>query len=65
MNKLVRVIGSFIFSIIMYAVPILFAFSIAYKWNGFFIMLLSISAATQLLMLCMNVYDKSEDDEFK
>lgn len=32
MNDLFRIIGAIIFSIIMYAVPILFALSLAYNW---------------------------------
>ena len=62
MSSIIKVIGTLVFSIVMYSVPILFTCSILLHWHPFLKMLCVICAVLQLIALCFAVQAKAEDD---
>lgn len=63
MNIIIKIIGSLVFAIVMYSVPILFTCSIFLHWHPFIKLLCLICAALQLMALCIEIQEKAEDDE--
>lgn len=62
-NKIVRAVGSIVFALAMYCIPILFACSFAYKWDASIAFILCVASAGQLLWLILTVYYKTEEDK--
>ena len=61
MNKLLRTIGAIIFSIIMYAIPILLTCACIYDWE--ISVLLGVLGAWQIVLIGLWAYNKAEEDE--
>ena len=63
MKKLVRIIGSFVVSIVLYSVPILHVFAVMLHWGAYIIFILSIAMAAEVIALASFIYDKSGDGD--
>ena len=62
MSKLIKIIGSIVFTVVMYSVPILFACSICLHWNGIFKLWFSIGVGLQIVVVYLEVMTKVEDE---
>ena len=62
MSKLIRIIGSIVFSAFMYCVPIIFTCSFFLGWDSFIKWILCICTIGQFLMLCAFIYFKSDEE---
>lgn len=51
MNKLFECIGALVLAIIMLGIPILCAFSLAFSWGGFIVIILSLLTMADLIIL--------------
>lgn len=63
MKELVRMIGSFVVSVVLYSMPILHVLSIVYHWGGYITFILSFMIAAEFIALVFFVYEKSGDGE--
>ena len=63
MSKLIKIIGSIVFTVVMYSVPILFACSICLRWNGVLKLWLSIGVGLQIVAVYLEVMAKVYEDE--
>ena len=63
MSKLIKIIGSIVFTAVMYAVPILFTCSICLNWNGLLKLWLSLGVGLQILTVYFGVMEKVYEDE--
>ena len=63
MTKIIKIIGSIIFSCVMYSLPILTTCSFCFDWDGFSKMILLICSCGQLMALIVWVYYKAEEGE--
>lgn len=61
MNKLLRTIGAIIFSIIMYAIPILLTYACIYDWE--ISVPLGVLGAWQIFFIGLWAYNKAEEGE--
>lgn len=61
MNKLLRTIGAIIFSIIMYAIPILLTCACIYDWE--ISLPLGVLGALQIVFIGLWAYHKAEEGE--
>ena len=61
MNKFLRTIGAIVFSIAMYAIPILLTCSFIYQWG--IAVLLIWFAAMQMVCIGCWAYDKAKEGE--
>ena len=62
MSKLIIIIGSIVFAVAMYSIPILLACSICLHWDGMYKFLLSVCAVLQVIFICFAIMDKVEDE---
>ena len=62
MNKIIKIVGSIVVSVIMYAIPILTACSFAYAWDGFVRLILTLASLTQLVCLAFEVFFKGDTE---
>lgn len=62
MRRTVRLIGSAVFAIAMYSIPVCLACAFALNWDGFWKMLLTVVALVQIFVLFSVVYEQSEVD---
>lgn len=60
MSVLIKIIGSIIFGLLMYAIPVLLVCSVVYGWDGFVQLVLYIFAFGELGALCTLIYSASE-----
>ena len=63
MSKLIKIIGSIVFTVVMYAVPILFTCSICLHWNGLLKLWLSLGVGLQIIAIYFEVMAKVYEDE--
>ena len=63
MSKLIKIIGSIVFTVVMYSVPILFACSICLNWNGLLKLWLSLGVGLQIIAVYFEVMAKVYEDE--
>ena len=63
MNKLIKIIGSIVFTVVMYSVPILFSCSICLHWNAVFKLWFSIGVGLQLIAVYLAVMAKVYEEE--
>lgn len=64
MSKIVKIIGSFVVTIVMYCVPFLLACSIFLNWYGLIKLCLVIAALVQITLIACAVYEKAEEGEW-
>lgn len=62
MSKLIKIIGSIVFTVVMYSVPILFTCSICLHWNAIFKLWFSIGVGLQIVAVFLEVMTKVEDE---
>lgn len=62
MNKLITIIGSIVFAVAMYSIPILLACSICLHWDGEYKFLLVVCSLLQFTFICFAIMDKVEDE---
>lgn len=63
MGTLIKIIGSVVFAVVMYSVPILLACSFCLHWDGEYKFLLLVCSLLQFIFLCFAILDKVEDGE--
>jgi len=63
MKRTVLIIGSIIFALLMYAIPILTVCSFVYGWDGFIKTVLSIFVIGQIAVFCELIYSAAEEDK--
>lgn len=63
MSRIVKIIGSFVVTIVMYCVPFLLACSYCLNWDGFIKLCLIIAALVQITLIAGAVYEKAEGGE--
>ena len=63
MKHAVIVVGSIMFSLIAIAIPMLFAFSLAYKWGGFFNWILLTLTACEEVAVYFTIAANSMGDD--
>lgn len=62
MSKIVLLLGTIVFSLLMYSVPIIVVLSFVYDWDGYYQFLLVIAAVVQFLFLVYTVLNKVEGE---
>lgn len=62
MSKIVRLLGSIVFALFMYSVPILLVVSFTYHWAEFLRLLFVFIFTLQLAFVISAVYDKAESE---
>lgn len=63
MSKIVKIIGSIVVSILLYAVPILTTCAFTLGWYNFCAYLLTIASLAEFSCLVMLIILKAEEDE--
>lgn len=63
MSKLIKIIGSIVFTVAMYSVPILFTCSICLRWHGLLKLWFSVGVGLQIITVYFEVMEKVEDSE--
>lgn len=58
MKNIVNVIGTFVVTAILYAIPILTACSFIYEWDGFFQVMLIVASMIEFCGLSVLIADK-------
>jgi len=60
MSKIVRLLGSIVFALLMYSVPILLVVSFTYHWASFLRVLFMLIFTLHLAFVISVVYDEAE-----
>ena len=63
MRKIIIVIGTIIFAVLMYSVPILLTCSFVWQMNGFLKLIFVVCAGFQFLMLVESILSKIKEEE--
>ena len=63
MNRIIRVVGSIIMAILLYAIPILTTCALIFGWNDFITFLLIAVEFIELICLFGLIYAKTEEDK--
>ena len=58
MKNIVNVIGTFVVTAILYAIPILTACSFIYKWHSVYQFALTVASITEFFGLCILITDE-------
>ena len=65
MNSLIRIIGSMVLSLVLYAIPILLACSFCLGWNGYVSFAFIIVSFTEFYFLAEFIFSNSKEDKKK
>lgn len=63
MKSIIRVIGSAVFTLAMYAIPIVLTCSFVYEWDGIIRLFLVIFSSAQLVFLFVFVLMEAQKDD--
>ena len=63
MTKIIKIIGSAVFTAVMYAVPVMIACAFCLNWDGFYKLCLLIMGAGQYIVLTSIVYEKADMED--
>lgn len=59
--KFIKIIGSVVFTVVLYALPILLTCSFAFSWIPFIKLVLLITNLLVFTVICAAVFDKVDD----